>query len=74
VSRFRHLNYCILVLERLNIQDSDLNEFLIVFEALGICIMVHSKLCSIIHAATNVHVILRSVVVLTWMHDTIDLV
>ena len=34
----------------------------------------HSKLCSITHVATKVHVILRSFVVLTWMRDTIDLV
>jgi hypothetical protein len=35
---------------------------------------VHCKLCSITPVATKVHVILRSFVVLTWMHDTIDLV
>ena len=35
---------------------------------------VHSKLCSITHVATKVHVILWSFVVLTWMRDTIELV
>ena len=35
---------------------------------------IHSKLRSIAHVATKVHVILRSFVVLTWMHDTIDVV
>ena len=34
----------------------------------------HSKLRSITHAATKVHVLLWSFVVLTWMHDTIELV
>ena len=35
---------------------------------------IHSKLRSITHVATKVHVILQSFVVLTWMHDTIELV
>jgi hypothetical protein len=34
---------------------------------------IHSKLCSITHVATKAHVILRSLVVLTWMCDTIEL-
>ena len=34
---------------------------------------IHSKLHSITHVATNVHVLLLSFVVLTWMHDTIEL-
>ena len=37
-------------------------------------IHIHSKLHSITHVATKVHMILRSFVVLTWMRDTIDLV
>ena len=37
-------------------------------------LVLHSKLCSITHVATKVHVILWSFVVLTWMHDTIELV
>jgi hypothetical protein len=36
--------------------------------------MLHSKLPSITPLATKVHVILRSFVVLTRMHDTIELV
>ena len=36
--------------------------------------IVHSKLRSITHVATKVHVLLRSFVVSTWMRDTIDLV
>ena len=36
--------------------------------------IIHSKLRSITPVATKVHVILRSFVVLTWMHDTIELV
>ena len=36
--------------------------------------ILHSKLRSITHVATKVHVILRSFVVLTWMSDTIQLV
>ena len=35
---------------------------------------VHSKLRSITPVAIKVHVILRSFVVLTWVHDTIELV
>ena len=35
---------------------------------------LHFKLHSITHVATNVHVILRSLIVLTWMRDTIKLV
>jgi hypothetical protein len=35
---------------------------------------VHSKLRSITPVATKMHVILRGVVVLTWMHDTSELV
>ena len=35
---------------------------------------VQSKLRSITHVATKVHVIIRSFVVLTWMHDTSELV
>ena len=35
---------------------------------------INSKLRSITHVATKVHVILRSFVVLTWMRDTIELV
>jgi hypothetical protein len=34
---------------------------------------IHSKLRSITHVATKVHVILRSFVVLTWMHNTSEL-
>ena len=37
-------------------------------------IRVHSKLCSITPVATEVHMILRSFVVLSWMCDTIELV
>ena len=33
---------------------------------------VHSKLCSIIHAPTKGRMILRSFVVLIWMHDTME--
>ena len=36
--------------------------------------LVHSKLRSITHLAIKVHVKLRSFIVLTWMHDTIELV
>ena len=36
--------------------------------------LLHSKLRSITHVATKVHMILRSFVVLTWMRDTIELV
>ena len=36
--------------------------------------VMHSKLCSITHVATKVHVIIRSHVVLTWMYGTVDLV
>jgi hypothetical protein len=36
--------------------------------------MVHSKLRSITPVATKVHMILRSFVVLAWMHETIELV
>ena len=35
---------------------------------------IHSKLRSITHVATKVHVILRSFVMLTWIRDTIELV
>ena len=35
---------------------------------------LHSKLRSITHVATIVHVILQSYVVFTWMRDTIELV
>ena len=35
---------------------------------------LHSKLRSITHAATKVHMTLRSFVVLTWMRDTSDFV
>jgi hypothetical protein len=35
---------------------------------------VHSKLPSITHVATKVHVILHIFVVLTWIRDTIELV
>ena len=35
---------------------------------------LHSRLPSITHVATEVHVILRSLVVLTWMRDNIELV
>ena len=35
--------------------------------------LVHSKLRSITHVATKVHVILRIFAVLTWMHDIIEL-
>ena len=35
---------------------------------------IHSKLHSIIHVATKVHMILRSFVVLKRMSDTVDLV
>ena len=35
-------------------------------------VLVHSKLCSITHVATKVHVMLRSFVVWTWMHDRIN--
>ena len=35
---------------------------------------IHSKLRSITHVATNVHVILRSFAMSTWMSDTIELV
>ena len=35
---------------------------------------VHSKLCSITHVATKVHMKLRSFVVLTWICDAIELV
>jgi hypothetical protein len=35
---------------------------------------VHSKLCSITHVATKLHMVLRSFVVLAWMCDTIELV
>jgi hypothetical protein len=35
---------------------------------------IHSKLCNITHVATKVYVILRNFLVLTWMHDTIELV
>ena len=35
---------------------------------------IHSKLCSITHVVTKVHVTLRSFLVLTWIHDTIELV
>jgi hypothetical protein len=34
---------------------------------------VHSKLCSITHVTTKVHMILRIFMVLTWMCDTIEL-
>ena len=34
---------------------------------------MHSKLCSITHVATKVHVILWSFVVLTWMRDIVEL-
>jgi hypothetical protein len=37
-------------------------------------VFVHSKLRSITHVATKVHVILRSFVMLTWLRDTIELV
>jgi hypothetical protein len=36
--------------------------------------VVHSKLCSITRVATKVHIILRNFVVLTGMHDNIELV
>ena len=36
--------------------------------------MLHSKLPSITHVVTEVHVILHSFVVLTWMRDTVELV
>jgi hypothetical protein len=36
--------------------------------------LAHSKLRSIQHVATKVHVILQRFVVLTWMRDTIKLV
>jgi hypothetical protein len=39
-----------------------------------LALKLHSKLCSITHVATKLHVILRSFVVLTWMRDTIELV
>ena len=35
---------------------------------------LHSKLCSITPMETKVHVILESFIMLTWMHDTIELV
>ena len=35
---------------------------------------LHSKLLSITHVVTKVHMILRSFVVLTWMRDTTGLV
>jgi hypothetical protein len=35
---------------------------------------IYSKLRSITSVATKVRVILRSFLVLTWMHDTIELV
>ena len=41
---------------------------------IGLCNVVHSKLHSITPVATKVHVVLRSFIVLTWMHDTIELV
>ena len=34
-------------------------------------VYIHSKLCSIIHMATKVHVIVQSHVVLTWMYDAL---
>ena len=36
--------------------------------------MLHSKLGSNTHVTTKVHVILQSLVVLTWMRDTMQLV
>jgi hypothetical protein len=38
------------------------------------CVVIHSKLRSITHVATKVHVTLQSFVVLTWVHDTRELV
>jgi hypothetical protein len=38
------------------------------------CRYVHPKLRSITPVATKVHVILRSFVVVIWMHDNIELV
>ena len=35
---------------------------------------LHLKLCSITPVATKLHVILPSFVVLTWMHDIVELV
>ena len=36
--------------------------------------IIYIKIRSITHVATKVHVILQSFVVLTWMHDPIELV
>ena len=35
---------------------------------------LHSKLRGITHVATKVRVILQSFIVLTWMHDIVELV
>ena len=37
-------------------------------------VAIHSKLCSITPMAIKVHVVLRSFVVLSWMHDAVELV
>jgi hypothetical protein len=62
--------------DEFTISQNDLRDVTILYIILSPKIVYgkHFKLCSITAVATKVHVILWSFVVLTWMHDIVELV